>query len=248
MPEPTQPRLQAVYDKYKDVLPDPARDTPGFKVPRQIQVEVLSIDGNALARAIKDKLTEAELRAAYEGRKSEFQERSELPNDLFAGQPELTPPIIRPFDDVRTQLAVALAEEKAQAEIADKFAKIKDDVLFPYYEEYAAALEEIEEAKKLGTKPRRNCPLPIDLKELAQREGLNYEVIPPAVARPGRSVRSDRGGGGRHVAPQRRPQVRRRVLRSQEGAVRARRADRSAGNAVPRPQDQGRSAPRPGAR
>ena len=40
---------------------------------------------------IKDKLTEAELRSAYENRKSEFQERSELPDDLFAGQPELTP-------------------------------------------------------------------------------------------------------------------------------------------------------------
>ena len=69
---------------------------------------------------IKDKLTEAELRAAYENRKSEFQERSELPNDLFAGQPELTPPIIRPFDEVRTELAVALAEERAQAEIIDE--------------------------------------------------------------------------------------------------------------------------------
>ena len=36
------------YDKYKDVLPDPARDTPGFKIPRQIRVEILSIDGDAL--------------------------------------------------------------------------------------------------------------------------------------------------------------------------------------------------------
>ena len=63
------------YDKYKDVLPDPAAQTPGFKVPRQIQVEILSIDGNALARGIKDKLTEAELRTAYENRKSEFEER-----------------------------------------------------------------------------------------------------------------------------------------------------------------------------
>ncbi len=46
-----------------------------------------------------------------------------IAHDLFAGQPELTPPIIRPFDDVRTQLAVALAEEKAQAEIIDKFSQ-----------------------------------------------------------------------------------------------------------------------------
>ncbi len=112
VPEPTTDDLAALYEKYKDVLPDPARDTPGFKVPRQIQVEILSIDGNALARGIKDKLTEAELRAAYQTRKAEFLERSELPNDLFAGQPELTPPIVRPFEDVRTQLAVALAEEK----------------------------------------------------------------------------------------------------------------------------------------
>ena len=123
MPDPTPDEIAAEYEKYKDVLPDPARDTPGFKVPRQIQVEVLSIDGNALALGIKDKLTEAELRTAYESRKTEFQERSELPNDLFAGQPELTPPIIKPFEDVRTQLAVALAEEKAQAEISDKFSK-----------------------------------------------------------------------------------------------------------------------------
>jgi peptidyl-prolyl cis-trans isomerase D len=114
VPEPTPDDLAAPYEKYKDVLPDPARDTPGFKVPRQLQLEILSIDGNALARGLKDKLTEAELRAAYQTRKSEFQERSELPNDLFAGQPELTPPIVRPFDDVRTQLAVALAEEKAR--------------------------------------------------------------------------------------------------------------------------------------
>jgi hypothetical protein len=178
VPEPTPADLTALYEKFKDVLPDPARDTPGFKVPRQIQLEILSVDGNALARGIKDKLTDGELRAAYQTRKSEFQERSELPNDLFAGQPELTPPIIRPFDDVRTQLALALAEEKAQAEIGDKFSKIKDEVLIPYYEDYAAAQEEIEEAAKLGTKSRRELPAPIDLKELAQREHLNYEVTP----------------------------------------------------------------------
>jgi peptidyl-prolyl cis-trans isomerase D len=178
VPEPTAAEIQAEFEKYKDVLPDPDRETPGFKVPRQIQVETLSLDGNALARAIKDRLTDAELKAAYESRKSEFQEKSELPQDLFAGQPELTPPIIRPFEDVRTQLAVALAEDKAQTEIADKFTKLKDDVLYPYQEAYAAALEEIEEAKKLGTKPEKGFPAPIDLKAIAQREGLNYEISP----------------------------------------------------------------------
>ena len=50
--------------------------------------------------------------------------------------------------------------------------------LIPFYEEYAAAHEEIEEAKKLGTKPKKELPAPVDLKELAQREGLNYEMTP----------------------------------------------------------------------
>lgn len=178
VPEPTLDELSTLYEQYKDVLPDPARDTPGFKIPRQIQLEILSIDGNALARGIKDKLTEAELRAAYESRKSEFQERSELPNDLFAGQPELTPPPVRPFDDVRTQLAVALADEKAQTEISERFSKIKDEVLIPFYEDYAAAQEESEDAAKSGTKARQASPTPVDLKDLAQREHLNYETTP----------------------------------------------------------------------
>ena len=119
VPEPSQSEIGAMYDKYKDVLPDPARETPGFKVPRQIQVEVLSIDGNGLARGLMDKLTEAELRTAYENRKKDFPIRSELPVDLFAGQPELTPPILRSFDNVRSELAVSLADERAQAEISD---------------------------------------------------------------------------------------------------------------------------------
>ena len=146
--EPTQAEIAALYEKYKDVLPDPARETPGFKVPRQIEVEILSIDGNALARGIMDKLTEQELRTAYENRKKDFPARSELPVDLFAGQPELTPPILRSFDDVRTELAVTLAEERAQNEISDKFNKIKEEILLPFADEYATALDALEEAKK----------------------------------------------------------------------------------------------------
>ena len=147
---------------------------------------------------IKDKLTEAELRAAYESRKTEFQERSELPTDLFAGQPELTPPIIRPFEDVRTQLAVALAEEKAQAEISDKFSKIKDEVLFPYYEEYAAALEEIDEAKKLGTNPKKELPAADRPERAGRARRLELRNDPVALPRASGPVRPDRGGGGRH--------------------------------------------------
>ena len=100
VPEPAASEVQALYDKYKDVLPDPARETPGFKIPRQVQLEILSLDGNALASGLADKLTEAELRSYYENHKSEFEVPSELPADLFADQPDLTPPIIQPFAEV----------------------------------------------------------------------------------------------------------------------------------------------------
>jgi hypothetical protein len=178
VPEPSQAEIQAEYEKYKDVLPDPQRETPGFKVPREIQLEILSLDGNALARGIKDKLTESELRSAYENRKSEFKERSELPDDLFAGQPEQTPPIIKPFAEVRDTLKTSLAEEKAQAEISDKFTKIKEEVLIPFADQYGTALEDIDEAKKQGKKIKVTLPAPVYLQELGQREELSYEATP----------------------------------------------------------------------
>jgi hypothetical protein len=177
VPEPSAAEIEALFEKYKEVLPDPARETPGFKVPRKIQVEILSIDGNALEREIMDKLSEQELRTAYENRKKEFPAPpSGLPVDLFAGQPELTPPILRSFEDVRSQLAVKLAEDRAKTQISDKFAKIKDEVLLPFTDEYATALDELEEAKKKGSKSTRILPVPQDLQELAQREHLNYET------------------------------------------------------------------------
>jgi hypothetical protein len=181
VPEPSQADIEGLFNQYKDVLPDSARETPGFKVPRKIQFEILSIDGNALARSIKDKLTEAELRTAYENHKPEYPRRpgpTDLPVDLFAGSPELTPPTLRSFDEVRNELAIALAEERAQAEISEKFGKIKDEVLIPFADKYVAVLDEIEEAKKQGVTPTARLPVPDGLKELAQREGLTDEVTP----------------------------------------------------------------------
>jgi peptidyl-prolyl cis-trans isomerase D len=178
--EPSAQELQTYYDQYKDVLPDPSRPTPGFKVPRQVQVEILSIDGNARARYFKDQITDAELRTAFENRKAEFEVqpgRGDLPNDLFAGHPELTPPVIRPFSEVRSTLASSLAEDKAQAEIVEKFEKVKKDVLDPFFDSYQDALDGQDEAKNQGSQPPP-LPSPPDLKDVARREGLNYELTP----------------------------------------------------------------------
>jgi peptidyl-prolyl cis-trans isomerase D len=179
VPEPSDSDLQALYDKYKDVLPDPASETPGFKVPRHVQVEIMSIDGNAMSRGIKDKLTEAELKNYYENHKSEFEVPYELPRDLFADQPDLTPPIIQPFSELKGILAPRLAEEKAQAEIVDKFTRIRENDLIPIADKYLSALDEQEESKKSGqaSTPPVQVDVP-DVKSVAQREGLNHEVTP----------------------------------------------------------------------
>ncbi len=178
-PEPTDAEIKAEYDRHMNELPDPSRVTPGFKIPRQIQLEILSVDGNALARGLKDKLTESELKTAYENRKSEFKVRSELPDDLFAGQPELTPPVLQSFAAVRSVLATGLAEDRAQAEIVDRFAKVKDEILIPFADRYANTLDEIDLAKKEGRSSKKVAlPEPDSLKDLATREGFGYELTP----------------------------------------------------------------------
>jgi peptidyl-prolyl cis-trans isomerase D len=179
VPDPSPAEIQAMYESYKDVLPDPVRETPGFKVPRRIRFDILSIDGNALVRSIKEKLTESELRTAYENRKGEYPEPSELPRDLFGGQPELTPPVPKPFAEIRSVLAAAVAEDRAQAAIVEKFNKIKDEVLIPFSDEYSAAVDELEEARKHNPKATKVLPSPVSLDELAKAEGLNHEQTKP---------------------------------------------------------------------
>jgi len=177
--EPSAAEIQKLYDEYKDVLPDPNRETPGFKVPRQVQVEYLSIDGNAKARAYRDTLTEADLRSYYENHKTEFKVPSDLPDDLFAGAPELTPPVIQSFAEVRDILAPRLAEEKAQEEINEVFNRLRDEILIPYADEYLSALDEQEEAGKHGgSADKVDFPEPLDLKALAEKEKINYEISP----------------------------------------------------------------------
>ncbi|MFO0888610.1 MAG: hypothetical protein U0790_05610 [Isosphaeraceae bacterium] len=175
--EPSPGEVQAYFDKFKEVLPDPASETPGFKVPRRVQLEILSLDGNALARGLRDKLTEAELRSFYENHKQEFEVPLGLPNDVFAGQPDLTPPIVQPFAEVREFLAPRLADERALAEIQDRFAQLRDAEMIPFADRYLTAMDEIEEQKKQGGSRGGGpaLPEPTDLKSVADREGLNYE-------------------------------------------------------------------------
>jgi peptidyl-prolyl cis-trans isomerase D len=66
VPEPTSAEVQAFYDRYKDVLAVPGMPTPGFKVPRQVQVEYVMGDGAKLESGIRAGLSESEIKEFYD--------------------------------------------------------------------------------------------------------------------------------------------------------------------------------------
>ncbi|MGE3820203.1 MAG: hypothetical protein AB7I30_12355, partial [Isosphaeraceae bacterium] len=181
VPEPTAQQITAFFDQYKDSLPDPESPTPGFKVPRQITLEILSIDADALAKSIQAKLTDAELQSYYENRKSEFKKPSEFPDQIFEGEGglELAPPQVQSFEEVRPYLATSLAEERALTEVTDKFNRIKDEEMIPFADRYLDASDAIEEATKAGETVNMTLPEPPSLKTLAEKEGLEHEITPP---------------------------------------------------------------------
>lgn len=181
VPEPTDSELKEFYDKYKDVLPDPASPTPGFKVPRQVKAEYLSIDAEALAKRIEAKITEDQLKAYYESRKKDFPLDTELPVDLFLGAPELTPQRYIPLSDptLHASLSRALAREKANEEVQETFEKIREQFVDKFSDDYDRVRGEIEDARKDGLPTDKLVlPKPNDLAGVAKQFGLNHDVTP----------------------------------------------------------------------
>jgi hypothetical protein len=152
--DPSEAEITAFYDKYKNVLPDPKRDMPGFTIPRRVRAEFVMLDGAAVAKALKQKLTEKELRKEFEAREKELPiPPRDLPTNLFAGDPEakLTPH--DPFPGMRSYVENLLAEERAREKIDKVLESVKDDVMTPFYEKYAAVLDENKELKKATPLP-----------------------------------------------------------------------------------------------
>jgi hypothetical protein len=199
--DPTDAEVRAYYDRYKDALPDRKSDTPGFKVPRRVQIEFVWLDERALAAGIRPKLTEAELRAAYAARPKEFLAPTpELPVDLFGKEfAHLTPPTGDPFREVRPLVEATLADEKAREVAYDKLQPVRD-AMEQFSGDYATVVSENRETKA-------NTPLPRPgdrVKKAAKAGGLGYEVTPPldreqaeshgtiAAARPGTGLSDSR--------------------------------------------------------
>ena len=223
VPEPSASELQALYDKYKDVLPDPARETPGFKIPRQIQLEILSIDGNALAAEISRQADRSRAPSYYENHKSEFEVPSELPSGSL--RRPARPDALR--SSSRSPRCAASwprgsPRRKPRPRSSSKFTQIKEDEMIPFADKYLGALDEQEEAKKQGKAPSVVLPTPQDLKPMADREGLDYENSPLLSREEAERLRTDCHRRGRPDPAERRPQVRRRDVRPQDRALSSR--------------------------
>jgi len=179
--EPSPSEVESLYERDKDLLPDPDRDTPGFKIPRQVKLEVVSIDGKTVAKSIQDKLAEAELRTYYDSRKEDFTRHpNELPTAIFKDDDKatLTPQQYLPFAEVKDSLAEALAREKAHDQITDKLGKFREDFLDKFSDTYQDAISENADAKKSGEADRIGVPKPTSLADAAKANGLEHEITP----------------------------------------------------------------------
>ena len=179
VPEPTDAEIVGYFEKYKNVLPDPAGPDPGFKVPRQVEAEYLGVDFNAVVKRLQAKLAEDELKSYYEGRKTEFPMDRELPVALFDGAPELTPPRYLPLSEIRESLAEALARDKANEEVQETFATIRDEVIDKFADAYHKVEDDIADAKRDGSSTEGLVlPKPDDLSGVAKKYGMTYDATP----------------------------------------------------------------------
>jgi peptidyl-prolyl cis-trans isomerase D len=223
--QPTDSEVEAFYDQYNDQLPDPNRDTPGFKLPRRVRVEYLQVDSAALQKEFRDALTDDDLRAYFKDHQKDLPPPPrELPQNLFAGDPEakLTPRTTEPFFEMKETIRTAAAEARARDEIDRKFTTIRDDVMSPFlsqYDQVVADNADLAEQKSPASKSAgapTPLPRPLDasgrsiLLEAGEKLGLEYHETPlmsqsdaeKRVPISGASLGSRRFGGGRSFVDQ----------------------------------------------
>lgn len=186
IPDPTAAELQAFFDKYKNQPPDPEGDTPGFLIPRKVQVEYVTVDTARIEDSVRSQIDEAALREHYLLNKSKFPPPPrELPDNLFAGDPEakLTPRAIEPFLEVKDRVLIDLSESRVTEEISELFGEVREQVMDPFLDRYDKAVEANREARERGQVVTK-LPQPVDesgrslVKQIADKLGLDHEITP----------------------------------------------------------------------
>lgn len=184
--DPTEDELKGFYDKYKDQIPDPTRETPGFKVPRRVQVEYVMVDQEGLVEKHDKELTPEQVRKHYDEHRTEFPAPDrELPANLFAGdkQNALTPETTDLFLLVRDEVRQRLAGEKGREDVQAAFEKLREGVMDPFLDRYGEVEEQNLTAQEEGKKGQP-LPSPVgqdgktELASQAAQQGLKHEVTP----------------------------------------------------------------------
>lgn len=70
VPAPTEATLRAFFDRYKNDLPDPRSDAPGFRKPRRAKYEFFVAKREAFEAAASKDVTDEEIAAFYEKNKA----------------------------------------------------------------------------------------------------------------------------------------------------------------------------------
>jgi hypothetical protein len=84
---PTDAKLEAFFEKYKDSYPSPVSAQPGFRKPHRIALAYVQADVNTIAKSVTDQ----EVLAQYEKRKSDY---DQVARYLYPEtQPSQTPPV-----------------------------------------------------------------------------------------------------------------------------------------------------------
>lgn len=70
VPAPTETTLRAFFERYKDDLPDPRSDAPGFRKPRRAKYEYFVAKREAFEAVVAKDVTDEEIAAFYEKNKA----------------------------------------------------------------------------------------------------------------------------------------------------------------------------------
>jgi hypothetical protein len=92
--QPSEKELLALYEKYKEFVPNPAFPEPGFRVPRKIAVQYVKADFEKLLTEEQAKITDEQIQAEYDRRiaAGEFKKPELAPVEPTTEEPKTDEP------------------------------------------------------------------------------------------------------------------------------------------------------------
>lgn len=122
VPAPTEQQLRAFFDRYKNELPDPRSDAPGFREPRRVKYEYLVAKREAFEAEAAKEVTDAEIGAYYEKNKETMFRAKPQEKAAEAPKAEATDPEGKQSDDKQPE--GPKPAEPAKPDVAPKGAAV----------------------------------------------------------------------------------------------------------------------------